>query len=495
MNHRLTATGAGALLITCGSLLTPADASASDTERDAIRLAGVIRDFKANDPVFPDPSADPFVCGIVATTLGESGDPVATGEGFIVRSPAYDVSGASINPALAAEGAAIDDFEIIGGQLLPASRYTAKITLLGAAIQNDSYHIPVTTRIRVGDQVFQPFGAFDSPVAGNVNDNQSATGNSNTIPARDFILPDLYASDTAITVDGRSWDKDSGTGREDHDWSVDMQCSSYDASPQVRVLRHGDPVPNINGAYDQASIDEYVKDFVDSDSQTMRLDANQVIWLFELGLNASHSSADFQDLVIVVTLATDPSYFNDRPTTPCGGSIADAPATLGEPSNAGLNQDNLKPCFTTIPAVNVSSPHAITLIDSGNGYFEFNADDFTPIDDRLYGNEDREHNRSFTYEIHANFVYDECAGQMFEFTGHADVWAFVNGKLAMDLGGPGFKTQRIDMDRLGLTHAEDCKISFFYLNRNDATSAFNVKTNIQLRNSAVHLPTSVLLAD
>ena len=72
------------------------------------------------------------------------------------------------------------------------------------------------------------------------------------------------------------------------------------------MLRNGDPVPSIDGIYGQGSVKDFVSDYIDVSSNTMALEDNEVIYLYELGTTYSSSSADFQDLVVLVSLSASP---------------------------------------------------------------------------------------------------------------------------------------------------------------------------------------------
>ena len=92
--------------------------------------------------------------------------------------------------------------------------------------------------------------------------------------------------------------------------------------------------------------------------------------------------------------------------------------------------------YNDVGGVNMSHPLTITLdnmITSDPGVYTFTDQDFFPLDDMAWGNEGREHNYHFTYELHSNFMYQ--SGQSFSFAGDDDLWVYINNELAIDLGG------------------------------------------------------------
>ena len=179
------------------------------------------------------------------------------------------------------------------------------------------YHVPVTTKINVGTDVYEPFGGFDEPVKGNVNDNQSSTGNANPgSNPRHYVMQKTWSAGTAITTGGKSWSKkkSSDSGTSNSHWEVYSTFSTSTSTPQIKVLRDGDAVPDIASLRDQAAAAAYVKDYIDYDTNTMDLGVNQIIYLYEF--DASSSSASFQDLALLVTLAKTVEELGDDNVAP-----------------------------------------------------------------------------------------------------------------------------------------------------------------------------------
>lgn len=137
--------------------------------------------------------------------------------------------------------------------------------------------------------------------------------------------------------------------------------------------------------------------------------------------------------------------------------------------------------FRDVAGVNDTLEFSITLSPSGGNVFSYDNQEFFPIDDQLFGNEGREHNFHFTYEINTSFLY--VGGEVFKFTGDDDLFVFINDRLAIDLGGVhGAQSAEVDLDAMaGTLQIETGKtyaLDFFFAERHTSQSTFRIDTTI-----------------
>lgn len=183
-----------------------------------------------------------------------------------------------------------------------------------------------------------------------------------------------------------------------------------------------------------------------------------------------------------------------------------------------VNQHNVP-----IYGMGVGTYSSIVLTDNGNGKYSFNAGyagnvkkvlydrtngtisessngqdttGFYPIDGLGYeqpgllsktsaingGN----NNGSFTLRGESQFVYEHDKELYFTFTGDDDVYMYINGKLALDLGGAhGRNTKTVKLNDLnaeeyGLKEGQVATFTFFYMERCSDASTFGIETNMEL---------------
>ena len=149
---------------------------------------------------------------------------------------------------------------------------------------------------------------------------------------------------------------------------------------------------------------------------------------------------------------------------------------------------NFAKWYTDSPGFNLSQPISIDLTETapGSGVFTYSSSSFFPIDGALYGDQGRPHNYHFTLHLEGLLSFDDADGltDLFSFTGDDDLWVFVDGKLALDLGGvhsaASASFSEADLVALGLAPNTQYALDIFFAERHTTESNFNITTALSL---------------
>lgn len=172
-------------------------------------------------------------------------------------------------------------FTVEGGSLVPVSGYSAEATVLGTGFTYGAGgpNIDIRLDVVIGNTSYDPW-------PGNVNNNGNPRSHTFT----------NQPAGAAISV--------AATGDENGVYIAPRTRWSNASTGWVYVLRDGDTPPNIGAFGDQDSAASYVAPYLDG-AGNIDLADNEAIFLFELGNSQTGSAADFQDVVVLVSLQTE----------------------------------------------------------------------------------------------------------------------------------------------------------------------------------------------
>ncbi|MCI0365557.1 MAG: fibro-slime domain-containing protein [Phycisphaerales bacterium] len=465
---------------------TPAAAQES---QESMVVQAVVRDFRKADPNFvvtPSGGNGHYV-GNLAMTLGDNGCPIYSGAGFRVNTQWRNVANQPIPPHLYALGG-------LGGLV---SLVTSP-TITGNGIV-DSYN-----------SALGPYGGTNvGPAATWVPDSTMPVLNPPT------GLPPLVPS---VTYGGNT----------STDLTDDINCSEFNLRNSHELRINGNRTIWV---HDVCLIENY-SEITFQPNATLKLYFSGSCMLdnhIKANLNGSPSrltiinlgtqeifmnnnaqvcatiitpfaplhmteNANFYGTFIgeSVILENSSGFHNDSSPNPppaiCGGPLSDTPGTAGMASNGGIpSEAALATWFNDLLGTNLSRTLNIELVKNSSGVYQYSNNEFYPIDGQLFGNEGEDHNHYFTLTIELQFIHHACEGDgtFFEFYGADDAWLFIDGQLAMDLGGVMPATsQRVEIDRLtSLQDGQTYTMKFFYAQRQPVMAMFNVSTNLDLLDS------------
>jgi len=143
------------------------------------------------------------------------------------------------------------------------------------------------------------------------------------------------------------------------------------------------------------------------------------------------------------------------------------------------NEDNFDEWFRDVPGVNSRETIQLEMKQDASGTRVVDSSEFFPMDGKGFNESLHGHNYWFTLEMHTHFIYK--GGERLTFRGDDDFWLFINGSLAVDLGGTHRALQEtVNLDTLKLNKGQRASLDVFFAERHTSESNFHMETGADI---------------